>query len=318
MENSYCGKNCNDCLDKAEVGCPGCKMGPGKSSDTLCKIAKCCNYKETDGCAACEDNVSCSLLAGRETMLQQWNGRGHETTATAATSASAVTAGTVSFSNEEDRTGRSRDGHDATFVRKSLIALFWLFLIGGIGNVVFDERILGMFPCVVLWVGTLIGFGISIAQGVLMVRLGREERTYKVAGICSLIANSILFVADIVITVVSEMIEEPSGLVAGIIVLIFAILLLLGALVLAIISGYKFLKANARVVELRDPALSDRWITMSKLYFAIFWGILVIILFAFLLPLLGLLVMFAYLLGVLAFGICEYVFIYQTANRFRE
>ena len=313
MENSYCGKNCEDCLDKADVGCPGCKLGPGKQESALCKIAKCCEYKETDGCGSCASSMSCSLLAGRESMLQQWNGRSRETA-----SAVVATAGTVSTPNGEQWTGRSRNSQDAPFIRKSLIALFWLFLIGGIVNVVFDERILGMFPPVVLWSGMLIGFGISIAQGIMMVRLGREELTYKVAGICSLIANSILFVANIIITVVNEMIEEPSGLAAGIIIMIFALLLLLGALVLTIISGYKFLKANARVVEWRDPDLSDRWNVMSKLYFAIFGGIPVIILFAFLLPLLGLLVMFAYLLGVLAFGVCEYVFIYQTANRFKE
>lgn len=322
MENSYCGKNCEDCLDKAEVGCPGCKLGPGRESDALCKIAKCCIYREIDGCAACERSASCVVLADRETMVQQWNGRGRETVATPATttaaSATTVAVGTVGAANTENRTNRSRDGHDAAFVRKSLIALFWLFLIGGIVNVVFDERILGMFPPVVLWSGMLIGFGISIAQGIMMVRLGREELTYKVAGICSLIANSILFVANIIITVVSEMIEEPSGLAAGIIIMIFALLLLLGALVLTIISGYKFLKANARVVEWRDPNLSDRWIVMSKLYFGIFLGILVLVLFTFLLPLLGVILMFAYLLGVLAFGICEYVFLYQTANRFRE
>lgn len=315
MENSYCGKNCEDCLDKADVGCPGCKLGPGKPESALCKIAKCCEYKETDGCGACASNLSCSLLAGRESMLQQWNGRSRET---AAASAVVATAGTVSTPNGEQWTGRSRNSQDAPFIRKSLIALFWLFLIGGIGNVVFDERILGMFPPVVLWAGALIGFGISIAQGVVMVRLGREERTYKVAGICSLIANSILFVADIIITVVNGMIDNFSGLVAGVIALIFAILLMLGALVLAIISGYKFLKANARLVEWRDPDLSARWIAMSKWYFGIFLGILVIILFAFLMPLLALIVMLVYLLGVLAFGVCEYVFIYQTANRFKE
>ena len=322
MENSFCGKNCEDCLDKAEVGCPGCKLGPGKASGALCEIAKCCIYREKDECATCENSTSCFLLSTRETMLQKWNGRGRENAATpvtaTATSASAVASGTVSASNTENRTNRSRDGHDAAFVRKSLIALFWLFLIGGIVNVVFDERILGMFPPVVLWSGMLIGFGISIAQGIMMVRLGREELTYKVAGICSLIANSILFVANIIITVVSEMIEEPSGLAAGIIIMIFALLLLLGALVLTIISGYKFLVANARVVEWRDPNLSDRWIVMSKLYFGIFLGILVLVLFTFLLPLLGVILMFAYLLGVLAFAVCEYVFIYQTANRFRE
>ncbi len=38
MGSSYCGKKCDDCLDKAEVGCPGCKSGPGKASGAYVKL----------------------------------------------------------------------------------------------------------------------------------------------------------------------------------------------------------------------------------------------------------------------------------------
>ena len=322
MENSFCGKNCEDCLDKADVGCPGCKLGPGKASGALCEIAKCCIYREKDECATCENSTSCFLLSTREMMLQKWNGRGRENAATpvtaTATSASAVASGTVSASNTENRTNRSRDGHDAAFVRKSLIALFWLFLGSGFANVLSNENVFGMFPGVIMLIGSLLSFGASIAQAILMIRLGREESTYKVAGICNLVATGALFGAEILIAVSLAMLKLSDMFAVGVAAIILAILLLVAALVLTIIAGYKFLVANARVVEWRDPNLSDRWIVMSKLYFGIFLGILVLVLFTFLLPLLGVILMFAYLLGVLAFGICEYVFVYQTANRFRE
>lgn len=150
-----------------------------------------------------------------------------------------------------------------------------------------------------------------------MIRLGTEERAYKVDGICNLVATGLLFVAEICI-VVSVGVMKFSGLLAGSIGMIFAILLLLAALVLEIIGGYQFLVANARIVELRDTALSDRWSVMSKLFFGVMGGILVVPLMVAFLPFIGILIGFVYILGVLAFGVCEYVFLYQTANRFRE
>ena len=67
-----------------------------------------------------------------------------------------------------------------------------------------------------------------------------------------------------------------------------------------------------------DGALSDRWIVMSKLLFAVLGGIIVVPILFFVLRMIGVIIGLLYILGVLAFGVCEYVFLYQTANRFRE
>ena len=313
MESSYCGKDCDDCLDREAVGCPGCKNGPGKEDGTLCEIARCCSNKYKNFCEACDSSESCAMLSGRETMMQKWNeNRKRETVAPTAVSG---TPGTVNSIYSEEPAGRTRDNHDAPFVRSHLIAIFWLFLLAGFGNVLSNENVFGSFS-VVIGLGTVMNFGASIATAILMIRLGREESTFKTAGICDLVATGLMFVAELVLAG-ALVTMEFSGLAAGGIGAILAILMLLAAVVLEIIAGYKFLVACGRIVERRDLALANRWHVMSKLFFWIFGGIIILLILLFIMPGIALILTFLFVLGVLAFGVCEYVFLYQTANRFR-
>lgn len=313
MENSYCGKDCEDCLDRESVGCPGCKNGPGKEDGALCEIARCCSGQYKNFCEACDSNATCSKLSGRETMMQKWNGsRKRETAEPTAVSG---TMSTVSGTYAEPQTNRARDNHDAPFVRSHLIAIFWLFLLAGFGNVLSNENIFGSVS-IVIGLGSIINIGASIATAILMIRLGREEDTFKTAGICDLVATGLLFVAELILAG-ALVAMKVSGLAAGGIGSIFAILMLLAAVVLEIIGGYKFLVACGRIVERRDLALANRWYVMSKLFFWIFGGIIILLILMFIMPGIALILTFLFVLGVLAFGVCEYVFLYQTANRFR-
>ena len=319
MGNSYCGKNCDDCLDKEDVGCPGCKNGPGKASGAICEIAKCCSGRLSTGCVMCISNTSCRLVAERETMFHKWNRR-RSTASDALTSAGTMgmtgTEGTSGSSYGERQGNRPRDRHNAPLLRSSLLAIFWLFLAAGMGNVLSNENLFGSVPGVIV-IGTLINLGANIAQAVLMIRLGWEERAYKVAGICMLLGTGFAFIGGILTSVFAAMMKY-SDTIAGGIGVVLGILLIVAAVVLEIIGGYQFLVANARVVELRDGALSDRWYVMSKLFFAVLGGIVVVPILFFVLKTLGIIIGLLYVLGVLAFGVCEYVFLYQTANRFRE
>lgn len=313
MENSYCGKDCEDCLDREAVGCPGCKNGPGKEDGTLCEIARCCSNKYKNFCEACDSSESCVMLSGRETMMQKWNENRKRETVDPTAVPGAV--GTVNRIYSEEPMSRARDNHDAPFVRSHLIAIFWLFLLAGFGNMLSNENIFGSVT-VVVGLGSIINFGASIATAILMIRLGREESTFKTAGICDLVATGLMFVAELVLAG-ALVTMEFSGLAAGGIGAILAILMLLAAVVLEIIAGYKFLVACGRIVERRDLALANRWHVMSKLFFWIFGGIIILLILLFIMPGIALILTILFALGVLAFGVCEYVFLYQTANRFR-
>lgn len=308
MGNSYCGNDCNECMDKAEVGCPGCKNGPGKSSGTLCEIANCCNGRLKEECAECPSNDSCTLLETREDMLGNWN----RNKGTVDVSGSDDMTGSGTYS--ETRTGRGRDGYDAPLLHKNLMMIFWMFLVVGAGNVL--SNFVGTIS-IVGGLGSIIGIGAGIAQAVLMIRLGSEERAYKIAGVCNLIGVGVGFVTGIIISVFALSMQFLSTGIAGA-GLVICILLLLATVVLTVISGYLFLIANERVVERRDPELSHNWSVMSKLYIAIIGGLIILPVLILVLQWVGIIIGLLYILGVLAFGICEYVFLYQTAERFRE
>jgi len=297
MENSFCGKDCNDCLDKEDVGCPGCKAGPGKTGGSLCEIANCCREQYKENCAGCGMNASCEVLAGRNGMFQKW----HETRMNEVERSNTVTG------------SRVRDGHDAAFMYKTLMTIFFLFVASAAGNVI--SNVVGNMTGVAI-IGSLIGVGAGIAQAVLMIRLGEEERAYKVAGICSLVGIGLSLVGAFLTGVFAVMVQY-SGMV-GVSGLVFGIVLLVASVVLSVISSYKFMVANGRVVEYRDTALSERWFLMSKLLFAVMGGLVIVPVLIFVLPIVGIIVAIPYVIGVLAFGLCQYAFIYQTAEAFRE
>lgn len=305
MKNSYCGKDCSDCLSREEIGCPGCKMGPGKSGNLLCDIANCCNRKCKDDCEECEACASCSLLSEQENMMQKWN----ESRTVKKTEA-------AGYVGSGSGVNTARDKYDAPLVRQSLLVIFWMFLLGGFGNVLSNENLFGSLS-VVMGLGSLIGFAAKVVAAVCMLRLAKEEEKYKVAGICYLVGAGIMVVAELLVSLFSGVLLGSNILAAGV-GMIFALLLLVGAVVVDVISGYKFLVANAAIVERRDLALSERWRVMSKVFFAVIGGIIVVPILLVALRLFGAIVGLLYVLGVLAFGVCEYVFLYQTANRFRE
>ena len=81
--------------------------------------------------------------------------------------------------------------------------------------------------------------GANLAQAILMIRLGEEERAYKVAGICILVATGLAFVGGGIVGVAGVAVKY-SGTVVGIIGLIFGLVLVLAAVVLEIIGAYQF------------------------------------------------------------------------------
>ena len=66
MAESYCGKNCAQCLDKQPANCPGCKVGPGRPVEGDCELAKCCQAKGCETCDTCAMQNNCEILQKRE------------------------------------------------------------------------------------------------------------------------------------------------------------------------------------------------------------------------------------------------------------
>ena len=85
MQNSYCGKRCDNCVNQTEGKCYGCKpeaafnRSPGNKvitnaddSDrrycTYCPIAMCCRKNNYDNCGECDKRYACADYMGRVNM----------------------------------------------------------------------------------------------------------------------------------------------------------------------------------------------------------------------------------------------------------
>ena len=280
--------------------------GPGKEKGALCEIAQCCEDRGERECALCRRNDTCSVLAERERMMQKWNAnkKSEAPRMTYAAGAAGMAGGVYS----ESKTGKSRDGRDAVFIRNSLLAIFWLAIAGLIASLLSNLSFLPAFALIC----SVVNFGTTVARAILTIRLGREEDAYKVSGICTIVAWPLSFLAGVLSALGLYMQSSMVGMT------ILALVCAIAVAVLEIIAVYKFFMANAWIVDRRDIALSERWKAMAKWFLLLLGIAVVLILILMAAPMLGVILVFAYLLGVLAFGICEYVFLYQTANRFRE
>ena len=63
MNEMYCGKNCEFCLEREQTGCGGCR-----SQRQLCTIAQCCTEKGHESCGTCGFRDNCRKLLAKDSM----------------------------------------------------------------------------------------------------------------------------------------------------------------------------------------------------------------------------------------------------------
>lgn len=64
MSYTYCGKQCENCSQKVQLGCSDCRTGPGKAYSAECAIAKCCVTRGHHDCSDCVNASTCMHLKG--------------------------------------------------------------------------------------------------------------------------------------------------------------------------------------------------------------------------------------------------------------
>lgn len=64
MSYTYCGKHCENCVQKIQLECPGCRTGPGKAYAAECAIARCCVARGHHDCDSCVNASTCFHLKG--------------------------------------------------------------------------------------------------------------------------------------------------------------------------------------------------------------------------------------------------------------
>lgn len=160
MAETYCGKSCEDCIEKKALSCYGCKQGPGRPNSGECKIARCCRGKGHQECSTCSFSGGCSTLRGRERMAEyRLNERAAKKAKAAAMEA------------------------EALFLSKWIWALFWLFIPQVIAGIMLVTEI----PVLQI-PGLIINDACTLVYGLILIKMGEEFRRFRIAGICLLVS----------------------------------------------------------------------------------------------------------------------------------
>lgn len=171
MSETYCGKLCENCPQRAQLNCPGCRMGPGKAYGGECSISKCCITRGHQDCEFCTTASTCfnlkSSLNAAEKRLKK---------------------------RETDAAERQRRLGKSKLLGTMLMILFWLVIVSNIVNFV-----LGLMenqPGMAL-LGQIVSAVFSIMSALILVKLSSASASFRIAGICGIITAVLNFVGAV-------------------------------------------------------------------------------------------------------------------------
>lgn len=275
MANTYCGKSCESCIQKEQKLCPGCHAGPGRSWSGDCEIAVCCRDKGHESCDTCTNNRYCGKR-GRRDVMPDYRRREQEA--------------------EADR--KEMLARQAPFMGKWLWILFWLVIPGAIAGLIGNETVVGWIPSLRI-PGLVLNVLCSLAYGLILLQLSKEQEHYRTAGICCLVAAAA---------------NGISGFITG----NLALLVTLPAAVVAIVGEYQEYMGHGESLSGFDRELSQKWYTLWKWYIGMFAATLGSIIVMLIAPVLGALISLAAMIGLVVVSILKLVYLYRTAKTFRE
>ncbi len=278
MSNSYCGKKCNTCVYKNELGCSSCKNGPGRQWTDECEVALCCQNMGYDSCVDCVHVKSCEKLM-RKAYIPECR-----------------------LQNRTDKTKKNKRLYfRSKYLGKWLFVLFWILILSQIFavfiNDFFAEKIY------VLYIGAIIAnLILGISHSFVLIKLARQSTYYKKAGYCFLFCT--------IVQAISRMVVSASiiGIILSFIFLAF------GALsgIIMLIGTYFEFEAHSQVVLNIDYGLSDKWKKLWGWYI----GLNVAYICSTIITKIPLFLYI--LIGTIVVDIVRIVFVYRSANLFKN
>ncbi len=278
MAETYCGKCCMDCPDRETMTCPGCKAGPGRSWAGACEIARCVQGKGHESCDTCGFRTNCGTCRGRERMPEYRRKKA-----------------------EAEAQQRAEIAQKAPVLGKWLWILFWLIIPGTLASLMTNNTVVEIAPGLRL-PGQILDMVVSVAYGLILLRLSDQEARYKTAGICALILGG-----DNLIS----MLIPPAEM--GI-----TLLLALGVLIIGLVSEYQECMGHAAVLSGVDNEQSEKWELLWKWYIGMTCTVFGSIFLMIIGPVLGLIAFVLSAIGMLVVSIAKLVCLYRTAKIFRE
>lgn len=280
MAETYCGKTCEECIQKDALNCPGCKAGPGRQFGGECELAKCCRDKGHDCCETCSFCKNCRTLMGRERQ-------------------------------PETRIKRVQDAQKlrevitkrASVLGKWLFILFWLVVPTTVASILGNDYIFSSFSGILI-AGNVLYFLCSAFYGLILLKISSEDEEYRIAGICTLIVALLTLVKFFVFGT-----DHNSA---------WLLVIALPSLIVGLIGEYHEFNAFSSVLIPVDSELSYKWLTLWKWYVGSIVGLFSGIILMLILPILGAILLFVVVIVNFVAGIVRIVYIYQTAAVFRS
>lgn len=158
MAETYCGKSCTSCEERAALNCPGCRMGPGRTYGGDCSIAKCCVSRNLHSCTICTAATTC------------FNRR------------SSSTASSTRLKKQMDEVYKQQ----RLFAKCELLGnwlgiLFWLVIISMVARLILNDSMLLAVPELKI-PAALIDAGFGVFYAVILLRLSAASGHYRTAG----------------------------------------------------------------------------------------------------------------------------------------
>lgn len=280
MADTYCGKNCTDCTYKDELACPGCAEGPGSAWSHACELAECCRDKGHQNCETCSYKPTCGRLRRRENMAPERLKRCME---------------------EKER--QTRLAQKSTFLGKWLWLLFLLFIPSAIAGLFTSDIVQEWVPGLYLF-GQILNIACGIAYGCILLKLTPASDSYRAAGICCLIMAGF----NLVSAVILNRVEMQN----------WSIVITLPGAVIRLVQIYQEYMGHAEVLWGVDSKLADQWKLLWKWNIGILLAFVGSFVLAMIIPVLGLLLILASVIGLAVVGILQLIYLYRTANVFRK
>ena len=276
--DTYCGKNCEFCNEKESGSCPGCRVGPGRSLYSGCEIADCCRSKGHENCKTCTLKPGCGKQGRRESMPGE---RRRKAAAEAARKAEIA--------------------RRAPVLGRWLWVLFWLIVPSVLVGLLTNDTLVGMVPALKV-PGRILSVLVSVAYGLVLLRLSSEEKNYRTAGGCTLLVAAIDLVAVFI----------PDSRVG------LSLLLALVGILAGLTGEYLECMGHSEVLREMDEAFARKWKELWKWYIIAMASIAGGVILSFLFSLLGSLVVLAAAIVLVVVSIKKLVCLYRMAKMFRE
>ena len=241
MNETYCGKSCDQCEYKISEQCPGCAEGPGHKEYGACELAKCCRNKGHEKCSMCRFDKDCYLLRDKDYMPEE-----------------------MAKKTKVELEKRKRMIDTAPLLAYWANILFILNILSFIFSFFVSDYVAMALPAVAS-LSKLIVIIVQVVSIIGMYKLSVTERKYKMSAIC-LGVSLIISVFSMVLTLFLPWNSEKTQLIIAAISLV--------ATVISYFGLYYEIIAHASVLRGIDNVLGSKWLELWKLT-AIMLGLMI-------------------------------------------